>query len=141
MLFDSDMLMNLTDLNMMDSKQNTLTDDKVGLQRGNMFNDEYKPYKNYNPKEIIAKTEKDALMLKLYELNFAIIDLNLLLDLHPEDNKMYEIYKKYVNSFDKAKKMYEENYGPLEITCVDNESYDWIKNPWPWDKDGGTKYV
>lgn len=141
MLFDDNMdvnmIMNMTGI----SSKNNLVDEKLGLQRGNMFNNEYDQYKNYNPEELVTKTEKDELLLKLYQTNFAIIDINLYLDLHPNDNNMYETYKKYVNTFDKYKKMYEQNYGPLEITCVESQNYEWIKNPWPWDKDGGTKYV
>lgn len=154
MLFDNNMdmnmIMNLSNMNLNsineiekinDLNNSKLTNDKTGLQRGNMFNNEYKPYKNYNPSSIDAKTEKDDLLLKLYETNFAIIDLNLYLDLHPNDFDMYQIYKEYINKFDSFKKMYEKNYGPLENTCIENNNYDWIKNPWPWDKDGGTKYV
>lgn len=141
MLFDNDMMMFLNKNIQKNDKVSDLVNDKTGLLRGNMFESEYKPYKNYNPINIIANTEKDSLFLKLYETNFAIIDLNLYLDLHPEDNEMYEVYKKYVNNFEKLKKMYEEKYGPLEITCVDTNTYEWTKNPWPWDKNGGNQYV
>lgn len=140
MLFDNDMMMFLTKDNQ-NTKTNDLINEKEGLIRGNMFESEYKPYKNYTPNIINANNNKDSLFLKLYETNFAIIDLNLYLDLHPNDNQMYEIYKKYVNNFEKLKKMYEENFGPLEITCVDSDTYNWIKNPWPWDNDGGNQNV
>ena len=139
MLFDNNTMIDLSNMNL--NNNTDLVNDKLGLQRGNMFNDEYKPYKNYNFKNIAASNEKDSLLLKLYETNFAIIDLNLYLDLHPNDSKMYEIYKSYVKNFENIKKMYEQNYGPLEITCVESDTYNWIDNPWPWDKDGGAKYV
>ena len=135
MLFDYDMLMNLSNLN--GNNNGSLVDEKLGLQRGNMFENEYKPYKNYNPLRIVSRNEKEELLLKLYETNFAIIDLNLYLDLNPNDEKTYDIYKSYVNNYESLKKQYEEKYGPLEITCVNNNTYDWINNPWPWDKSGG----
>jgi len=139
MLFDYDMLMDLS--NLKSSYTNTLVDEKLGLQRGNMFENEYKPYKNFNPEIIRINNEKDELILKLFESNFAIIDLNLYLDLNPNDDRIYEIYKSYVNNYEKIKNIYEEKYGPLEITCVDNKTYDWINNPWPWDNNGGNKDV
>ena len=147
MLFDTNMDMNMINalmglnMNNMENSESKLSNDKIGLQRGNMFNDEYKSYKGLNPNNIVANTEKDALCLKLFQTNFAIIDLNLYLDLHPDNKEMYQLYKKYVNEFENYKKMYEEKFGPLEITDATSENYSWIKNPWPWDKDGGIKYV
>ena len=144
MLFDNEM-----DINMLNTimginngfNNSKLSSDKIGLQRGNMFNDEYKPYKGLNPKNIVANTEKDELCLKLFETNFAIIDLNLYLDLHPNNNEMYELYRNYVKKYEEYKNIYEQKYGPLDFTDIKNNNYEWIKNPWPWDKDGGIKYV
>ena len=137
MLFDYDMLMNLSNINTLDNT--SLVNAKEGLIRGNMFEKEYKPYKNYNPKRLEIKNENDELLLKLYETYFAIVDLNLYLDLNPNDNKIYEIYKSYINNYEDIKNMYESKYGPLEITCVDSQSYNWTHNPWPWD--GGKQNV
>ena len=137
MLFDNDMMMFMSNNNESKNKITDLTNDKVGLTRGNMFDSEYKPYKNYNPTNINV----DNMLLKLYELNFALIDINLYLDLHPNDNEMYKMFKKYANEFEEVKKMYENEYGPLEFNCVDTNTYEWIKNPWPWDKNGGNKDV
>ena len=133
MLFDYDMLMNLSNIN---NNNNSLVDEQTGLLRGNMFENEYKPYKNYNPSKLNIKNE---ILEKLCEANFAIIDLNLYLDLNPNDERIYNIYKNYVDNFEKIKKLYEQNYGPLEITCVESDSYNWINNPWPWD--GGNNNV
>ena len=36
---------------------------------------------------------------------------------------------------------YERIYRPLELTSTYTDSYDYYKNPWPWDNDGGIKYV
>ena len=137
MLFDYDMLMDLSNIDN-DINDVSLVNEKEGLKRGNLFKNEYKPYKNYDPSNINIKND---LLLNLYEVNFAIIDLNLYLDLNPNDNKMYEIYKKYVEKFDFLKTKYEQSYGPLEITCINSDTYNWIDNPWPWDNNGGNKYV
>lgn len=145
MLFDTqselDMFINNFSKKSIDNNQSKLTNKEIGLQRGNMFNQEYLPYKNYVPDKIEALNEKDDLLLKLFETDFAITDIALYLDLHSDDNKMYEIYKNYVESYEKYKKIYEEKYGPLLQNCTDYSNYQWIKNPWPWDKMGGIKYV
>lgn len=134
MLFDYDLLMNLSNID--SSSNTTLVDSKKGLQRGNMFENEYKPYKDYNPGNINLNND---LLLKLYENYFALIDLSLYLDLHSDNTKINDIFKSYLNNFEDIKKMYEYEYGPLEITCQTNK-YEWINNPWPWDN-GGNKNV
>ena len=120
---------------------NNLFTDKVGLLKGNMFKDEYIPYKNYKEKEIIVKDEKNALLLKIYETDFAIKDLNLYLDLHPEDQIIFNEFKKYINMYNDYKKRYEMEYGPLCLESTTNNTYNWINNPWPWDNMGGMKNV
>ena len=43
---------------------NKLVEESIGLIRGNMFSNEYKTYKNYNPVKLDATTEKDALLIQ-----------------------------------------------------------------------------
>ena len=47
-----------------------------GFIKGNMFVNEYKPYKNYKVNTIKATNEKDALLNKLMAYNFAFNDMN-----------------------------------------------------------------
>ena len=64
------------------------------------------------------------------------------LDLHPEDRDILEKFNEYVEKSCKYEMEYVKNYGPLEV--IDNtstEKFEWIKNPWPWENEGGTKYV
>ena len=133
MLFDENI-----DINMLLNINNTnLEDANTGLKKGNMFKEEYVPYKNYETKSLVANNPKDEIKLKLYETYFAIIDLNLYLDLN-EDKEVFETYKNYINSFNKYKIEYEDIYGPLEITCL-TKQYDWNKSNIL--NDGGIKYV
>ena len=60
-----------------------------------MFLDEYVPYKNYKPYKIKPTCEKDAMLLKIREYCFAIDDLNLKLDLEPNNKKLYDLFKVY----------------------------------------------
>ena len=113
-----------------------------GFLRGNMFASEYKPYKNYTVKKIIPRTKREELLLEIMELSFAINDLNLYLDLHPKDSKMLKKFNDLVEKSCKCEMEYVKNYGALEV--IDNtsdEKFEWIKNPWPWGNEGGTKYV
>lgn len=141
MLFDDSNIVNVYIKSDNKNTNNTLVDAQTGLIKGNMFKDEYSPYLNYQPPKLIAKTEKEELMLKLYETDFALHDLNLYLDLHPNDQSIYEKFKKYVDQYNYYKSIFEKNYGQLDLESGNDAKYRWNKFPWPWDKDGGSLYV
>lgn len=110
-----------------------------GLKRGNLFSDEYVPYKNNTYFNILGTDDRSVLMLEIMSYCFAINDLNLYLDLHSDDKEMYKLFKMYVKKEMDLEEEYVKRYGSL---CVNDskDGFDWIKNPWPWDK-GGIKYV
>ena len=118
----------------------TLTNAKDALNKGNIFVSEYIPYKNYNYINITPENNQEELLLKIYENEFALIDLGLYLDLHPNDNNIYKVYKEYVNNYEKYKQKYEDNYQGLDKYFIKSNEYSWVNNPWPWDN-GGNKYV
>ncbi len=132
--------------NMMSSNNMSNNSDLVsvseGFLRGNMFANEYKPYKNYTYKKIVPKTKREELLLEIMELSFAINDLNLYLDLHPNDREMLEKFNKLVVISNQKEMEYVKTYGPLEVIDSDSSSsFEWIKNPWPWEREDDTKYV
>ncbi len=140
MFFDSQNDLNMI-LNNTINNDNIITNSKDGLVKGNMFNNEYKPYKNIVPKAIETTTDKAKLLLKIYELNFAIIDLGLYLDLNKDNQDIYNTFKMYVKKFNEYKDEYEHKYN---ILCQDNiikDTYSWTNNPWPFENIGGIKYV
>ena len=118
-----------------------LYDAKEGFLRGNMFRDLYDPYKNMQYKPLKPATEREALLYKVMEMDFAVNDLNLYLDLYPEDMEMYEKFKMYTKECIRLKDEYARNFGPLTLEQTNANNYEWMKNPWPWDKSGGSMYV
>lgn len=123
------------------NNDNLLVDDSLGLMRGNMFKDEYIPFNNKKETKLLARDEKERLLLKIYETNFALNDISLYLDVHPNDNYIYDVFKNYVNTYKNYKKEYESKYGPLTLDSIDNTTYSWINNPWPWEDMEDAKYV
>ncbi len=119
-----------------------LTSSEEGFARGNMFKELYKPYKNYTYFKLVPKTREEELLMEIMSLSFAINDLGLYLDLHPEDTEVLNKFKEYVEKSCKLEMEYVKNYGPLElIDATSKNRFDWIKNPWPWANEGGAKYV
>ena len=110
-----------------------LLDIDEGFLKGNMFADLYEPYKNYKPKELKPKTEREALLDAIIKICFAINDLNLYLDLNPDDTEVYDKFKKYCLMYDKCIEEYEKKYQVLNLTDDVYGKYTWISNPWPWE--------
>lgn len=137
--FDINMSLFMPDIDF--SRDSNILEPMEGLECGNMFKDEYKPYKNLTYFKLKANSEKEKLMLKIYAYSFAINDLNLYLDLHPDKKDVFDLFKKYVNEKERLCKEYERLYGPLEITGTTGSKYDWIDSPWSWDNKGGSMYV
>ena len=104
-----------------------------GFYMGNIFSKTYKPYKNYKSKKINAYSEQQKMLLRIMELDFIINDLNLYLDINPNDMNMYEIFKKHTIELNNLKEKYYNKYQVLELLEDNKEKYTWVKNPWPWD--------
>lgn len=79
--------------------------------------------------------EREFLMKKLMAERFALWEIVLFLDTHPNDEKALEAFNKYRESFFAVKKEYEDKFGML-TPFSDNKSnnkWTWIDSPWPWE--------
>lgn len=67
--------------------------------------------------------------------SFALVDLQLYLDTHPDDASAVRDFTAYAKRERLLRRAYEEQFGPLqhygEATVVDVDQ--WIHNPWPWE--------
>ena len=108
-----------------------------GQNKGTIFKNEYDPYKNYIYR-VVVKGEKDKLLLKIQELTFKTIDLNIYLDINPDDMEIYNEFKNTIAELKRQKELYEKNYGPLCMTdTLFYDDYKWSMDPWPWMNEGG----
>lgn len=137
-MFDVNLALFMPDVDF--NQNDKILEPMEGFLRGNMFKDEYVPYKNLTFFKLNPTCEKEKMLFKIMALSFAINDLSLYLDLHPDKNDVFLLFKKYVAEEEKLCKEYEKIYGPLEITGTTGNKFDWIDSPWPWEK-GGSKYV
>lgn len=78
-----------------------------------------------------SSNEKEA-MKKVMEAMFAVNDITLYLDTHPQDRNALNLHKQYVKDFEKAKKYYEDNFGPLSMYAEMN-TWSWVYDKWPWE--------
>lgn len=106
-----------------------------GFIRGNMFTDLYQPYIASEPFNLSAQNERDNMLNKFREYNFATLDLGLYLDTHPDDAEKIKAFNQFRLQADQAKVEYERKYGPLSLNSDTLNSYPWawIMSPWPWE--------
>lgn len=79
---------------------------------------------------------RDELLQKVNESRFAVDEAVLFLDTHPNCDEAYQYLKEASHKSRQAIHEYEEQCGPLFAFHTDACSYQWINDPWPWQKGG-----
>lgn len=120
--------------NMQINQNKNVLDSYEGFKRGNMFGNLYDPYRNYKPGELKANSEREDMLMQLQELNFAMIDLGLYLDLHDSDKSAINLFNEYRKKENELCKMFENKYGPLMFDSKEvGNTWTWDNGPWPWE--------
>ena len=71
---------------------------------------------------------------ELQVLAFAVQELALYLDTHPEDAEALELYRQYQEMYQKCATAYQQQIRPLNHTSPSqNGTYAWLDDPWPWE--------
>lgn len=78
-------------------------------------------------------TEREILMRKISAIDFALTDLHLFLDTHPENKSVAKKLAEFNEKGNILKREYEQRFGPLLTTNENGNRWAWIANPWPWD--------
>lgn len=114
---------------------NTLFEPYNGFIRGNLFKDLYNGYKLSKPLEITPLNEQADMLTYIDSLCFALIDLNLYLDLYPNDTNMINLYNKYLKEKKEITNEYESKFGPLTTNSMymNKKNWSWDNGPWPWE--------
>lgn len=117
------------------NNNNSLFDPYNAFIRGNLFKNLYDPYNNKEPYEIKPINEQARLLTKINSLCFSLKDLNLYLDVYPNDNNMINLYNKYNQEKEKLTKDYENMYGPicLNSDALNSYPWSWEDTHWPWE--------
>jgi spore coat protein JB len=74
------------------------------------------------------------LLEKLQAVDFALVDLTLYLDTHPNDYQAIQQFNQLAQQRKQLKKQYEAAYGPLLQYghSYSNYPWNWNDTPWPW---------
>ena len=116
------------------SDNSNITDSQTGFKRGNLFNNLYSEYKNYKPNDLKANSEREDLIMQIDEQRFAIIEMNLYLDIYPNDKNALNKFNSYLRKEKELINLYESKYGPMTISSpVQTANWLWNNSPWPWE--------
>ena len=131
---DMNNMNNMSNMNGM-VNMNNLSDPKNGFLRGNMFDNLYDPYKNYKYRGLKPSNKREELLYNILMYNFVLVDLQLYLDVNPNDSNMVGLYNKYLMDKKRLCDEYEMQYGPLTMEGLNmgKNSWNWDNSPWPWE--------
>ena len=114
---------------------NDLYDPYQGFIRGNLYKDLYEPYKIRQPYEIKPMNEQAEMLTYIDALSFACTDLNLYLDVFPNNQQLIYLYNQYNMQKKELMEQYQTKFGPLILSSNSLNSYPWAwdDKPWPWE--------
>ena len=84
-------------------------------------------------KECPRDCKREEMIMKIKELDFAVIELALYLDTHPDDRKALCLHNTYTKQLKDLKDKYQKVYGPLDFYYPCNK-WRWLEQPWPWER-------
>ena len=105
-----------------------------GYLKGNLFNNLYEEYKDYRPASFRFKNEKEEALFNLNQISFAMHELNLYLDIYPNDSNYINKYCELEKTYNSLLTSYEKKYGPINVNGISNTTpFSWVTNSFPWE--------
>lgn len=90
-------------------------------------------YSNINTNCECNENERREMLQQIKCYSFAVTDLALYLDTHPDDEKALCLHNKYCKELKDLKDAYQKVYGPLTYYYPCNK-WRWLEEPWPWER-------
>lgn len=116
------------------NNQNALFGAYEGYLKGNMYKNLYNQYKSYQPEIIMPKSEQEQELFNLNQIGFAMHDINLYLDINPDNQQMLNMFEQYKNMYNEVFNQYERNYGPICVNNTNNQTpFEWEYKKYPWE--------
>lgn len=81
---------------------------------------------------------KKELLEWINVVSFAVDDVKLFLDTHPNCPEALEFFDEFKKQRVQALKEYAKYYGPLTLDTASTsmDYWKWINDPWPWQEGG-----
>lgn len=83
---------------------------------------------------MMNQMNQEQLLRWIDRVSFAMLDMVLYLDTHPEDVEGIKYFNHYMEQRQAAMRAYAESYGPLSLSTAKPVDYwDWSDAPLPWE--------
>ncbi len=85
------------------------------------------------------KRSRADLLNRVSIVSFAVNELNLYLNTHPQDTNALDMFNEVSQKRLALLEEYAKKYGPLIVDYADGnckEGWNWIQMPWPWQEGG-----
>lgn len=114
---------------------NNLYNSYEGYIRGNAFKDLYAPYKNYEVYQLVPLNEYEEAWLNLSQTEFMMTELNLYLDIFPDDEQMINKFNEARETYNRLLESFTKNYGAIftDEALSLKTPWIWVGQTWPWD--------
>lgn len=78
-------------------------------------------------------TRKEILLRKISTYKFAIYELRLYLDTHPNCRETIAKIREYEEKMRPLVQEYEKEHGLLTKNNDNKNKWTWVNDPWPWE--------
>lgn len=103
---------------------------RKAIVRGTLFPGLDLPLMGIVNKNLLPATPLSELQV----LAFAVQELALYLDTHPEDPEALELYRQYQELYQTCSDNYQQKIRPLNHAIPSQDgNYAWLDDPWPWE--------
>ncbi len=88
---------------------------------------------------MMPSDSKESLKRRIHQYDFALIDLNLFLDMHPNCQRAIDTFNEYKEKRAELVRLYEQQFGKFVTTAKNmhpDNRWEWINSPWPWENEG-----
>ena len=80
--------------------------------------------------------EANSLFDSITKLSFAMDEVRLFLDTHPQDEEALSAYDQLRGQRAAMMRRYTESCGPINFYDASGScEWNWVQQPWPWEKE------
>lgn len=115
-------------------KNPRLFNPEEAIMLGNLFKDLYMSYNGFSNYFLQPQNRRQQALLEVQMYGFVAHEINLYLDMHPNNQRMVQLYNEYSQKAKEATRTFEKEFGPLSVQeSSDKIPFDWVQGPWPWE--------
>lgn len=115
-------------------QQLQLFEPQVAFMLGNLFKDLYMSYHGFSNYTFQPQTPRQQALLDVQINAFVAHELNLYLDMHPDNQDMLRLFHEFSQKTKEATEVFESQFGPLNVAdSCQQIPFDWVQGPWPWE--------